>query len=194
MLVALLALFVALGGSSYALTIPRNSVGTTQIKKNAVTRSKLKDGAVTSSKVKDRSLLADDFKAGQLPRGQRGPQGDLGPQGERGPAGQGATKLFAYIRDLDGANTANVQYGTGVTALNDLPGDDSYILTFNRGLVNCVVQAVAGFGDPPGSPTGGSHVIPLVDLSPGNANQVEVTFRTDAGALRDTSFMVTAFC
>ena len=53
-----MALFVALGGASYAeIKIPRNSVGAAQIKKNAV----------TSTKVKDRSLLAKDFKAGQIP-------------------------------------------------------------------------------------------------------------------------------
>jgi hypothetical protein len=56
--IALLALFVALGGTSYAATrLPRNSVGTKQIKKNAV----------TTRKVKDSSLLLKDFAAGQLP-------------------------------------------------------------------------------------------------------------------------------
>ena len=51
-LVAYLALFVALGGTSYASTsrlLPRNSVGTKQ--------------------VINHSLLKVDFKAGQLPRG-----------------------------------------------------------------------------------------------------------------------------
>ena len=63
-----MALFVALGGASYAaIKIPRNSVGAAQIKKNAVTSAKIKKNAVTSTKVKDRSLLAKDFKAGQIP-------------------------------------------------------------------------------------------------------------------------------
>ena len=47
MLVALLALFVALGGSAYAV----NKVGTNQIKNNAVTTPKLKNNAVTTAKV-----------------------------------------------------------------------------------------------------------------------------------------------
>jgi hypothetical protein len=69
---ALLALFVALGGTSYAVTrLPANSVGTRQIK----------NGAVTSSKVKDQSLLAGDFKPGQLPQGKTGPTGPTGPAG-----------------------------------------------------------------------------------------------------------------
>lgn len=38
--VSLIALFVALSGGAYALTIPRDSVGAKQLKKNAVTASK----------------------------------------------------------------------------------------------------------------------------------------------------------
>jgi hypothetical protein len=75
---ATLALFVALSGSAYAaIKLPANSVGTAQ----------LRDKAVTSSKVLDGSLLAADFKAGQLPAGQRGPVGPAGPVGPQGPSG-----------------------------------------------------------------------------------------------------------
>ena len=73
----MLALFVALSGTAYAATLPRNSVGTAQLKRNAV----------TSAKVKPRSLLASDFRRGQLPAGPQGPQGPQGPTGPRGPEG-----------------------------------------------------------------------------------------------------------
>lgn len=64
--VAVIALFIALGGASYAaIQVPKNSVGTKQLKKNAV----------TSKKLKDRSLLAKDFRSGQLPRGATGATG-----------------------------------------------------------------------------------------------------------------------
>ncbi len=81
--VATLALFIALGGASYAaIQIPKNSVGTKQLKKNAV----------TSKKVKNRSLLAVDFRRGQLPRGATGPAGLPGTDGAVGSAGPvGAT-------------------------------------------------------------------------------------------------------
>jgi hypothetical protein len=46
MVVSLIALFVALGGTSYAaITLPKNSVGTKQIKNDAVTASKLSSSA-----------------------------------------------------------------------------------------------------------------------------------------------------
>ena len=79
LVVSFIALFVALGGASYAaIKIPNNSIGSAQIKNNAV----------TGSKVKNRSLAADDFVAGQLPRGA---QGERGSQGERGAQGNDAS-------------------------------------------------------------------------------------------------------
>jgi hypothetical protein len=58
--VSVIALFIALGGSAYAVTqLPKNSVGSKQLKNNAVTSSKVKAG----------SLLESDFKSGQLPAG-----------------------------------------------------------------------------------------------------------------------------
>jgi hypothetical protein len=74
--VGLLALFVALGGTSYAaVRLPAGSVGTKQIAANAVTSSKVKNGA----------LLAKDFKKGQL---RSGPSGPAGRQGAPGAAGR----------------------------------------------------------------------------------------------------------
>src|ERR1700712_5053114 len=78
---ATVAVFLALGGGAYAASqLPKNSVGSRQIKADAV----------NSSKVDNRSLLAADFKAGQLPpgpQGERGAQGEQGAQGERGAEG-----------------------------------------------------------------------------------------------------------
>ena len=61
MVVALLALFVAMGGTTYAaVTLRANSVGTKQLKEGAVATRKTKNGAVTGAKVKARSLIAKD--------------------------------------------------------------------------------------------------------------------------------------
>jgi hypothetical protein len=69
--VSLLALFVALGGGAYAaVRVPRNSVGTKQLKKHAVTNSKLANRAVTAAKVRPRSLTGKQIRSstlGQVP-------------------------------------------------------------------------------------------------------------------------------
>jgi hypothetical protein len=90
MVVALVALFVALGGSAYAFTVPKDSVGTAQLKDSAVTGVKLHDTAVTSSKVKPGSLLANDFKSGQIASGL-------------GPAGGDLTGSYPNLRIQPGA-------------------------------------------------------------------------------------------
>jgi len=93
---ATIAVFIALGGTSVAaVSLKRNSVGSTQLKQGAVKNPDLARNAVTTTKVKDRSLLAKDFKTGQLPTGARGATGAGGPPGltgAQGPPGlQGAT-------------------------------------------------------------------------------------------------------
>jgi len=79
LVISCVALTIALGGTGYAtvLQVPKNSVGTPQ----------LKNSAVTSAKVKNRSLLRADFATGQLPAGPAGPAGPTGPAGPAGPAG-----------------------------------------------------------------------------------------------------------
>jgi hypothetical protein len=90
MVVALLALFVALGGSSYAaLALKKNSVSSKHIKNGQVKKADLAKNSVDASKVANGRLLAEDFAAGQL---QPGPKGDPGATGATGPQGaQGAT-------------------------------------------------------------------------------------------------------
>ncbi|MBS1870759.1 MAG: hypothetical protein JSS99_13980 [Actinobacteria bacterium] len=56
-----IAVFVVLGGGAYAATaLPRNSVGSAQIKRSAVTKSKIARNAVVGSKVKNDSLTGAD--------------------------------------------------------------------------------------------------------------------------------------
>jgi hypothetical protein len=88
------ALAVALGGTGYAtvLQVPRNSVGTAQLKTSAVTSGKLASNAVTSAKVRNRSLLRVDFAPGQLAAGPTGPAGPAGAAGPAGPPGLSAVE------------------------------------------------------------------------------------------------------
>ena len=81
--VGTLALFIALGGVSYAaVTLPARSVGAKQ----------LKTDAVTSAKVKNGTLRKRDFKDGALPRGKSGETGQDGQPGDAGPPGQRGEK------------------------------------------------------------------------------------------------------
>jgi hypothetical protein len=67
LVVSIIALIVAMGGTGYAaVSLPKNSVGTKQLRKNAVIGSKIKKNAVTGSKVKDHSLTGADVNLGAL--------------------------------------------------------------------------------------------------------------------------------
>jgi hypothetical protein len=87
---ATIAMFLALGGGAYAVSVPRNSVGSSQLKGKSVTAKKLARNAVTSVAVKDSSLMARDFKSGQLPAlvGARADDSDPSPATPRAVIGQ----------------------------------------------------------------------------------------------------------
>jgi hypothetical protein len=106
--IACLALLVALAGTGYAaITLPRNSVTTVQ--------------------VKDFSLLARDFKKGQLPAGKQGPPGPAGP------AGAGAK--WALVGP---AGNIIAQSG-GITARH--AGDGYYVLDFGAPVTGHLILA-----------------------------------------------------
>ena len=82
-----IAVFIALGGTSYAVTqLPRNSVGSAQIRSGAVGSSELGRNAVTSRAIRDRSLTVRDI-APSSRESLRGAEGPAGPPGDQGPAG-----------------------------------------------------------------------------------------------------------
>jgi hypothetical protein len=92
--VAYLALFVALGGTSFAAAnalVPKNSVGTAQVING--------------------SLLKKDFRSGQLLRGARGPAGARGAEGPVGPAGPAGTAGTAGLPGANGVSGWEVVLG-----------------------------------------------------------------------------------
>src|SRR4051812_46797303 len=109
--IAMLALMVALGGTGYAaLKLPKNSVGSKQIK----------TGAVGSSEVKNRSLKAGDFKKGQIPKGPKGSQGPQGLPGLPGTAGQnGAAGATGPTGPTGNFDSVTVQFTQAPTELAD---------------------------------------------------------------------------
>ena len=82
------AVFIALGGSSYAaVQLSKDSVRSKHIKNGQVKGPDLATNAVNTRSVKNGSLLSSDFKAGQAPAGARGDRGLTGLTGTSGVSG-----------------------------------------------------------------------------------------------------------
>ena len=140
---ALIALFVALGGVSYAaVTINGNN-----IQNNSIPGKKLKNGAVTNNKVKANSLRANRLTAAARaslrgaqgpagPRGEAGPQGPQGHQGLQGPEGPPGTAL-AYAQVNDGGATPSfvTDRTFGFSAVTR-PGGGLYCLALESALLD----------------------------------------------------------
>jgi hypothetical protein len=110
LVISMVALFVAMGGTGYAaLKLPKNSVGSKQIR----------TGAVGSSEVKNGSLTKKDFRAGQIPAGPRGLAGPAGTNGINGHDGgtgpRGPSDAWVSISGgpHDGSNSASVTVPAG---------------------------------------------------------------------------------
>lgn len=131
--IALLALFVAIGGTSYAaVSIGKGEVGKRELANNAVTTKKVKDG----------SLVSGDFGKGQLPQGEKGPQGERGLQGVQGVAG--SSRAWATVTGAGIiTNSFNI---TSVVRINA----GSYCITVGGGITpaNSALVASVNYNDP----------------------------------------------
>jgi hypothetical protein len=87
--IGLLALFIALGGTSYAAaTLSANSVGSRELKNQAVGSSEIKDGSIMKRDLRERLYNSLRESGGAGATGPAGPQGPPGPAGPaEGPAG-----------------------------------------------------------------------------------------------------------
>jgi hypothetical protein len=98
--IATMALFIALGGASYAaVKLPKNSVGSKQIKDNAVTGAKIKNGAVTGSKIALSSL-------GTVPTAASAGRADSAVRADS------AGRADSAVRADSAANAANATHAT----------------------------------------------------------------------------------
>jgi len=114
-----LALIVALGGTgAYAAS----NITSRDIGKGQVKSANLATDAVTSSKIKNGSVLARDFRRGQLAPGRDGPKGDRGDKGDAGASRAGP----ALPDTLPSGETLRGAYAfSGFYSGADLPHDDS---------------------------------------------------------------------
>lgn len=167
---ATLAVFIALGGSAYAVAqLPRNSVGAAQIKRNAVGTSELRNRAVRLSDISAsarRSLL----------RGAKGAPGPAGPPG------------VAYHAAVNSGGTAVRGNATGFTHQG---GSGLYTLAFARDVSTC--QATATLAAVQNGPTLEQPTPGRVTVATSGANLAVSTFDVD-GSVKDQPFNVIVVC
>src|SRR5262249_52732600 len=119
--IASVALFIALGGASYAAaTLPAGSVGTKQIRNHAVTLPKIATGAQAALR-------------GQIgPRGPRGLTGSAGPSAvelhidSTSPSGFG-TKVLGHVGAWTVSASCSVSAGTASLKLRAVGPSDTVI-------------------------------------------------------------------
>src|SRR5438128_360693 len=83
LIVALVALMAALGGTAIARTLVTGK----DIANDAITSRHVKDGSLTSADLSPRMRAAMSRRASQPTAGPQGPAGPKGPQGPAGPQG-----------------------------------------------------------------------------------------------------------
>ena len=172
LVVACVALFVALAGTGVAaveVLVPKDSVGTAQIR----------NSAVISSKVKDHSLSAKDFANGQIPAGPAGATRRSRPAGPIGPG----ISTWAIVK----AN-GTLDKASGVTTVTR-KSVGTYDVAFAIDVTNCSLVAGAGT-DTAGTTTRGAIANFNRTKTP---TIVEVTTSTGTTAA-DRAFSLAAIC
>ncbi len=126
---ATIAVFVALGGTSYAaITLPRNSVGSKQIRSGAVGTTELRTGAVRGKDIRNGTIGLRDV-SGSARRSLKGATGPAGPAGAPG------TALRAAVSSGGGAAFGNA------TAIEHVSGTNIYGVKFAQNTAACVATA-----------------------------------------------------
>jgi hypothetical protein len=176
---ATIAVFIALGGTSYALTLPRDSVGSEQLRANSVGKSEVRRGAIGSSEIDDRSIRLRDVAL----RARRSLRGEVGPRGLQGPPG---VTFFAAIDSGGGRIKGNAE-GTST------PTTGTRVVWFSRSVVDCV--ATATLAAVPGGITPIPPANGRIRVEPSGDGRVLVkTFVGDTGAPQDLPFNLIVAC
>jgi hypothetical protein len=148
--ISFLALFVALSAGSYAaLKLPKNSVGTAQIKAKAVTRAKLGNQAVDGSKlaanaVDGTKVAADAIDGSKVKDGTLSGSdlnvSTLGKVPSAAAADTAGSAAIARVKIVTASGTADDSSGTPLTATCDaglnVVGGGASVADGNKGFVN----------------------------------------------------------
>jgi hypothetical protein len=124
--VASVSLFIALGGVSYAaLTLPKGSVGTEQLKPQAVSTAKIKDGAITANKIRDGAVggaKVDASTLGEVPSAVHASDADRADFANRATSSSLAEEA-GNAMTLAGAPADS--YGTALMSRTSIPATSS---------------------------------------------------------------------
>ena len=126
-----LAVFIALGGTAWAATaLPRNSVGSAQIRTGAVGTSEIRNNSIRSADIRDRSIALRDIStsARNALRGAQGPAGPAGPPGTPG------ISLRAAVNSGGGTPSGNARTVSHVA-------ESQYTVFFDRDVGACTYSA-----------------------------------------------------
>ena len=161
-----------IGQAASGLVLRKNSVGRAQIKNGAVSGKKIAKDAVTGVNVKDGSLMAADFKTGQIPTGPTGPKGDKGAKGE--PGANGTATAYALVsangtvdpataKNITSANITTVNAAYCIHGLSFTP--KNVIATLASPPTNSDLHIEAGLGPGPCPP--GAQLRIFIHTGPG---------------------------
>lgn len=218
--VAYVALFVALGGTSYAaVSLPRNSVGSAQLKRNAVASTDIRAGAVTSSKIRTNAVTGAKVAANTL-KGADIDESSLGkvPAAAAADSSTSATSATTAASAADAAKLGGQAPSAFQGAIRwALVNNAGNAIIVQSGGISIVSHPFAGetfldFGTPTAGhpvwaaqsdldnlPTQGAATAAPCGTGPdvyvncavaARVNQVHVATHNAAGALADRSFYV----
>jgi hypothetical protein len=180
-----LALFIALGGTSYAaITLPANSVGRTQIRSsgvgqsevaaNAVGRSEIRTGGVAQKELRNNSVGPGEIRDGRIS------PADLSDDAKNAVAElKGVTFRVA-------ATEAGAATGGNAKSVSRTTDPGVYSVDFGQDVSACQVSAtIAGAGATPG----------LVTVTPGGStNLLTVSTFDNAAAAANRPFQLLVAC
>jgi hypothetical protein len=160
---ATVAVVLAMSGGAYAAaTLPRNSVGSAQIRSGAVGSSEIRNGAVRSRDVRDGTLAVKDLSTAA----RKSLRGATGPTGPAGAAAVTFRALVGSGGDPAAGNAAGVTHD---------PGSNAYTVRFSSDVSACVPAATlakvpATAAEPPAgritvSASGNSVVVKTFDAA-----------------------------
>lgn len=203
--ISLVALFVALGGTSYATVtklLPKNSVGSTQVINGSLQAVDLSKKARTSLKGLRGPAGAAGAAGPQGPKGDtgaQGPKGDTGAQGPQGPKGdtglQGPSGANAVALWAQITVAGQVLRGTATGSSRIAVGH--YRVTFNRDVFGCGQIATLDNSNDPGpggTPMPAGFILTYRSALLPSSQVVDVYTYDTSGVSADRWFEVAVFC